>query len=331
MKVSVALATYNGEKYICQQLDSLLVQTLIPDEVIIVDDGSSDRTPILVKEFIQDNGLQEKWHLYRNERNRGVKQSFLDAVSNATGDLIFLCDQDDIWMNEKISQMTNCIEKNKKIKVLLASEVLIDGYGNVISQNKKFRLMNNGRIHKGFVRHLNRSRLFKLNKRDFLHRRIGLGCTTVIRKTVAQSFIERYRACIIYDQKNTPLHDKAIFYLGGSLNGLYYLDIPVIFYRKHESNYTLINKFISSGRNGYLDNIYQNYKKFELLALFLKGIKFQKECDYISNAYLSRYKFVKNSEINELWHSIKYIQYVNLRFVFHLVRDVFQTILRVSK
>lgn len=74
-KISVALATYNGEKYIEKQLDSIRNQTIKPDEVVIVDDKSSDRTVALINEFIAVNNLVN-WKLFVNEKNVGYRKNF---------------------------------------------------------------------------------------------------------------------------------------------------------------------------------------------------------------------------------------------------------------
>ena len=98
MKISVALATFNGEKYIKEQLQSILSQQLPVDEVVISDDGSSDSTPEIIKDFIKDNEL-ENWSFSVNEKNLGYAQNFIHTIKKTTGDIVFLCDQDaDLWM-----------------------------------------------------------------------------------------------------------------------------------------------------------------------------------------------------------------------------------------
>lgn len=81
------MATYNGEKYIIQQLLSIVRQTLIPDEVIIVDDGSSDCTFSLIQEFIEKYKNIE-WKLFRNDVNLGWQKNYINAISKAKGDII---------------------------------------------------------------------------------------------------------------------------------------------------------------------------------------------------------------------------------------------------
>lgn len=117
MKISVVMTTYNGEKYVEEQLDSIRKQTRKPDEVIIFDDCSSDNTVEVVREYIEGNSLIE-WKIERNNTNKGWKRNFFDGIKEATGDYIFLCDQDDIWVLDKIEKMTEVLEENKDISVL---------------------------------------------------------------------------------------------------------------------------------------------------------------------------------------------------------------------
>lgn len=99
MKTSVALCTYNGEKYIKEQLDSILNQTKKVDEIIVCDDCSSDKTVEILNHYSSTNpGL---FKIYINEQNLRSVKNFEKAITLCTGDIIFLSDQDDFWVNEK--------------------------------------------------------------------------------------------------------------------------------------------------------------------------------------------------------------------------------------
>lgn len=116
MLSTVVIALYNGEKYILEQLESIRSQTLTPDEVIIADDGSTDKGPELVQNFISKYELTN-WKLLINEKNQGWANNFVYNTKNAKGDLIFFCDQDDIWFKNKIEVMLK-IMKNREICLL---------------------------------------------------------------------------------------------------------------------------------------------------------------------------------------------------------------------
>lgn len=99
--VSVALATYNGEKFLREQLDSLLNQTYRNIEIIISDDNSTDNTQLILREYANRDS-RVKWSL--NKRERGFVNNFSEAITRSVGEVIFLCDQDDVWNNEKIKK-----------------------------------------------------------------------------------------------------------------------------------------------------------------------------------------------------------------------------------
>src|SRR4051812_17962871 len=97
--VSVAMATYNGARYVAEQLDSILQQTYSLIEIVVVDDGSKDETVEIIKEYQAQHPCIR---LYQNEINIGVNKTFEKAISYCSGEYIALSDQDDIWMPEKV-------------------------------------------------------------------------------------------------------------------------------------------------------------------------------------------------------------------------------------
>ena len=101
-KVSIVVCTYNGEKYLCDQIDSLLAQTYPIYEIIIQDDGSTDGTWAIIEEYT--TRYPKLIRGIRNEHNLGWNQNFYAAIMNATGDYIACCDQDDYWMPDKIER-----------------------------------------------------------------------------------------------------------------------------------------------------------------------------------------------------------------------------------
>lgn len=129
LKASVAMTTYNGEKYIYQQLDSIYNQIRRPDEVIICDDCSTDNTVAIIKSFIEKHRLELSWHLYQNKSNKGYIKNFLDCAAMASGDVVFYSDQDDLWDKKKIMLMMEKFEENSDVRGLLCSFSVIDEEG----------------------------------------------------------------------------------------------------------------------------------------------------------------------------------------------------------
>lgn len=127
--VSIAMTTYNGEKFIKKQLDSIINQTYKNLEIIICDDGSTDKTIDIIKEYQKKD---KRIKLYINEKNLGFSKNFEKAISLCKGDYIALSDQDDIWELDKIETMVKNI--NDAILVY-GDEKLIDEKDNIIADS----------------------------------------------------------------------------------------------------------------------------------------------------------------------------------------------------
>ena len=133
MKLSVALCTYNGEKYISEQLDSILNQNMQVQEIIIVDDCSSDRTFSILNKY---ESLYSIIKLYRNEITLGYLKNFEKAINLCSGDIIFLSDQDDIWLQEKTQKICDLFLHNCNISCVVTDLKLINSEGTLL--NKTF-------------------------------------------------------------------------------------------------------------------------------------------------------------------------------------------------
>ena len=104
MTTAVAVALYNGARFLETQLDSLRLQSRTPDRVVLCDDGSTDGTADLVESYIAKYDLGETWKLCRNPENLGYIRNFYHAISLCDADLVFLSDQDDVWKLDKIAK-----------------------------------------------------------------------------------------------------------------------------------------------------------------------------------------------------------------------------------
>lgn len=122
--IGILICTYNGEKYILEQLESLLSQLKQPDEVIIVDDCSTDNTINICKTFIESHRLEDKWKIIINDTNQGRKSNFFNGINYFKSEYIFFCDQDDIWDKRKILDLYNVMLNNKDICVAACFESL---------------------------------------------------------------------------------------------------------------------------------------------------------------------------------------------------------------
>lgn len=209
-KVSVALCTYNGEKYIREQLDSIFSQTMRPDEVVICDDCSSDNTISIIKEYMQSH---TEIKLYENESNLGYKVNFANAINLCSGDYIFLSDQDDFWANNKIEKMLYTFLYNQSVSLVASNIDLVDENGKTIRPFFK----------KNFVRNVNKS-----NKqwRLIIKKPRFPGMCFAIKKEL----LER---CNPFP--STYHHDEWLSTIASFSNGIYVLNDVLSFYRQHQS------------------------------------------------------------------------------------------------
>lgn len=125
--ISVCIATYNGEKYIKNQLHSILIQLEADDEVIISDDGSSDDTLGIISDF-NDSRIR----VFHHTSNHGYTKNFENALMHASGEYIFLSDQDDEWLPDKVNKM---IEAMKNCDFVLSDCLTVDGNGNILDNS----------------------------------------------------------------------------------------------------------------------------------------------------------------------------------------------------
>lgn len=120
--VSVVMATYNGERFLQEQLDSLTQQTLLPCELVVCDDGSTDGTLEILQNFQSNAPFEVK--LWRNPQRLGYTRNFEKALLLCSGDVVFICDQDDAWFPNKIEKVVPNFDADRHVMVVI-NEVMI--------------------------------------------------------------------------------------------------------------------------------------------------------------------------------------------------------------
>lgn len=301
--ISVVLCCYNGEKYIKEQLASIHKQSKQVDEVIIYDDGSSDNTVIICKEFIDSNNLNN-WRIIQNQVNRGVYLNFMKGCTDAKGDIIFLADQDDIWHYDKVEIMSKYFASNNKILSLATGFKNIDKNGDVISKKVKhpYRKKNDLREIK-FI--------------EFLKFYNYLGMTMAIRKSLIND-ISIYGIEKGNQRKEIHLtHDIALNFYAVLCNGLFFLDKQLVTRRTHlESTSNINNPNYKSEileNNEALDPVLLNIKMYITVIewfLILLDSTSEKERNIIlkyRDFYRNRYNILLKKDMKELIKTIKYI------------------------
>lgn len=127
MKISVCLATYNGEKFLKEQLDSILNQLESDDELIISDDGSKDKTLEIIRAY-----KDQRIRIFRNMNKHGVVFNFENAIQKSSGNIILLCDQDDVWFPNKVKVLTKELEE---FDFVVHNALLVDENGKSLNQD----------------------------------------------------------------------------------------------------------------------------------------------------------------------------------------------------
>lgn len=217
--ISVCMATYNGEKYIKAQINSILEQLNEDDELIISDDLSTDNTIKYIEE-INDKRIK----LFFHEENHGYTRNFENALKHANGDYIFLSDQDDEWAENKVAIT---LEELKKYNFVVSDCVTINEKNEIIDESR-FKTFS---IKKGFIRNMIKIRY--------------LGC--------CMAFDRKVLNAVLPFPKNEKLveHDAWIALVSERYFNVKLINIPLIRYRRHGNNvsdggngkgYSLINK-----------------------------------------------------------------------------------------
>jgi glycosyltransferase involved in cell wall biosynthesis len=162
MRISIAMATFQGAAHLREQLDSFSAQRRLPDELVVSDDCSSDETCEIVRDFSGSAPFEVRLEV--NPVNLGLAENFSRALSMATGDLIFLSDQDDVWQENKIARMIELAEAHPNALCLMNDAWLSDGALNPSGQSK-----------------LNEIRAAGLSDRQFV-----MGCCAVLRRELLE-------------------------------------------------------------------------------------------------------------------------------------------------
>lgn len=221
--ISVVLATYNGAQYLQQQLDSLAAQRLLPDELVVADDGSSDETLFIISRFAKHARFEV--HLVSDEGHVGWARNFIKGLGHAHGDLVAFCDQDDLWHPNKVLEQSRTMRNDPAIALTTHTwRFLID------------RVQR--RIQKSYF---GRSGRFMRGEADALPPRPIPGMTMMIRRDVAASMC-RWWPGWYNDQEprvagaNVLAHDSFALDVAAALGDLVVIDDPLAVRRLHAKN-----------------------------------------------------------------------------------------------
>lgn len=254
MSNSLVLSTYNGARYVRDQLDSLVAQTLPFDEVLVSDDCSTDETAEIVRSCIRERGLNN-WSLSVNPENRGWKRNFHDLISRASGDYVFLCDQDDIWLPEKVARMVEVMEAHSDIDLLACD---VEPFYEEGSQKltDMYRTPGDGRVE-----------AVKVDDRAVYVQRPG--CSYCVRG----SFIGQVKP--YWDE--SWAHDAVLWMLAESKGSLALYRKPLVRFRRHGGNASARKKMTREARAADIRDLLSRVDKMEMFSRDLGCLTPEKE------------------------------------------------------
>lgn len=211
--ISIAMTTYNGEKYIKEQLESILYQNIYIDEIIVCDDGSTDHTIDIIQSY-HDSRIV----ICKNKKRLGYIQNFYKAIGLTSGDYIFLSDQDDIWEANKIRTLMS-VMKERFCQAVCSGCSIIDGEGHLVEkQHRPIFFPKKKEINK----------IERIKFRKLLYKNIAQGCTFGFTKKVKEVYLQIRNFDVI--------HDWQLMLIASAMGKALYVNEPMIRYRVHSSN-----------------------------------------------------------------------------------------------
>lgn len=204
--ISVALAAYKGEKYIEEQIRSILPQLAHGDEIIVSDDRPGGMTEKIVKKIAAEDSRV----IWVEGKSKGVVSNFVNAIRYCKGDKIFLCDQDDVWLPDKVKRVMEAFDEGYDL--VLHNAYVTDGELNIT----EYSFFEKRGSKKGVLRNI-----FKNSY---------MGC--------CMAFDRKLLKKIMPMPRSIPMHDQWIGILGEIYGKVIFLDMPLIYYRVHGGNVT---------------------------------------------------------------------------------------------
>ncbi|WP_395067167.1 glycosyltransferase [Flavobacterium sp.] len=283
-KISVAVCTYNGERYLEKQLNSILNQTLSVNEIVVCDDCSSDKTIAILNLFKEK--FPAIFKIYSNSENLRSNKNFEKAISLCTGDFIFLSDQDDLWKPEKVATIIDVFKSNPSAEGVFSDANFIDE--NDIEIHQEMSLWQS-------VCFFDRQNDIPINLYESLLY-LGnflTGATLCIRKEVLPF-------CIPFETIDSFIHDEWLAYVLSKRNTLFLTKEKLISYRLHSNQQLGVGK-IKDARKKIIKN--ENHNK--LILNIIPAIKFN---DFKAKSRAYFYQYEKYFYLNEKYENDNYYE-----------------------
>ena len=216
---SIALATYNGEKFLPRQLETLATQTRLPDELVVCDDGSTDGTLEILRQFAETAPFPVR--IFQNLKNLGPGRNFRKAFSMCSGDVTFFCDQDDVWFPEKLEKALAVLDAEPEVGLVLLCDIRVDANENPLRLRHRDRRFASAVRRRNDFQSLYRSHQFGWA----LH---NMACRTAWFETLFPEDAPQAADFI----------DSWIFRVMGALSNVRVVLEPTMAFRRHGGNFT---------------------------------------------------------------------------------------------
>lgn len=217
MRISVALCTHNGEAHIADQLRSITAQTLTPSEIIISDDASTDATLDIVGQLLLDSPIASE--ILLNDTALRVTKNFEQAALATSGDIVVLCDQDDIWHPERLEKARAQFDARSDLTLLFSDARMVDADGSALG----YSLFDALEV--------------SATDRTAIH--AGSGFPTLLRRNVATGATMAFRRSLLDVATPFPIewvHDEWLAIVAAAVGQVDLLEEPLIDYRQHDAN-----------------------------------------------------------------------------------------------
>jgi glycosyltransferase involved in cell wall biosynthesis len=272
MKISVALCTFNGDKYLREQINSILDQTLKVDEIVICDDCSTDSTLKILDDYKRSNpGI---FQINENKINLKSNKNFEKAIALCNGDYIFLSDQDDIWRNDKVEKTLAVFNQNPKAEGVFSDAALINDEGNPVFEN--ISLWDSFLFYESKMNKPINLFDFLISNGNFL-----TGATLCIKKEVKDF-------CFPFKTSANFLHDEWFALILSKRETLHYTTDRLIFYRMHNSQQLGIANF-----KKIINPDKRSVGEQNLILQFRKAKSFR-DYKFLTHRYFAQYERFKD-------------------------------------
>lgn len=278
IQIDILLATYNGEKYLKTQIDSILNQTYKNIRILINDDCSTDKTRDILKEYEKKD---ERIKVNYNEKNLGYIKNFENLLKRVENDYFMLSDQDDFWMEQKIEKSLNKLLKENADLVFTDLEPVDENLNSITTSLVRFMKMD-----KNIKKHQDYKLVFLRN--------CVTGCTILSKRELIKNYIP-------IPQDEPMVHDWWMSLIIAQTGKIVFLDEPTIKYRQHGKNQLGIY-----GMKNYI----QDFDEYRQKYIDLKLAQFK--------IYMENEKFFKNKQLITLSNNaIKYLENIKNKKYFN--------------